>query len=201
MANRNARVIIPLALGIWLASIGIITLAPDGLEGPLFGLLVVSMAIAIPLVVLYLLSAGGWRALARSYRLGSPYQGDWQTCAAGAMAPVSVDDPRYARERAYFIGVLRVATDEGGLYLSTPVSRLPIFSAFFPPLLIPWREVVSARPYQARGWISGGGGDGIRARYDPNYTGTFIELRAGEALAFIQLPESVLAEHLPQLPG
>jgi hypothetical protein len=37
--------------------------------------------------------------------------------------------------------------------------------------------------------------------YDPNYTGTFIELEAGEPTVYIQLPETILGEGLHRLPG
>lgn len=35
--------------------------------------------------------------------------------------------------------------------------------------------------------------------YDPNYTGTFVELVVGEPPVFIQLPEKLLGEGTAQL--
>jgi hypothetical protein len=59
----------------------------------------------------------------------------------------------------------------------------------------------AARPYEARGWFRRDEpGALLEASYDPNYTGTFIELKIGEPPVFLQLPAGMLGEAASRLP-
>lgn len=202
MSNKNARVIIPLAVGVWL--LGILAFSA-GLPGPvtvaLTVALVVVMFVGIPLVVFYLIAETGWRALARQFRAREPFGGRWVTCATGQMAPVSVHSEAFQRSKTRFSGVLRVGATDDALYLSTLFTRIPAIGLFFPEVAVPWREVTRATKYQAPGWVSGRpAAGGIAATYDPNYTGEFLELEVGEPRTFIQLPLGILGKHSMDLP-
>jgi hypothetical protein len=199
--NRNAQVIIPFAIGVWLLGVVAFT---AGLP-PIFEVLfVVAFAVAVPLVVFYLMSAGGWRQLARPFRAEQPYSGEWVGCATGQMAIVSVDHPQFNQVKMRFVGgSLRVASTVEALHLKTIFTRLPLLGMFVPELRIPWSRVTRAREFEAPGWFAPLREPGtlLQVAYDPNYTGTFIELEAGEPTVYIQLPETILGEGLHRLPG
>lgn len=55
--------------------------------------------------------------------------------------------------------------------------------------------------YEAQGWVRPQQQPGtFQAEYDPNYTGTFVKLTAGDPPVFIQLPANVLGDGLSRLP-
>lgn len=197
-ASKNAKVVIPLAVAVWILGILVFeTGAPAVAEAAFF----VAFMIVVPLVVLYLLTETGWRTLSKSYPQRRPFNGRWQLCATGQMAMVSVDHPDYQRSKARFLGMLRVGASDEALYLSTLVSKLPVLSAFFPTVQILWTAVSSARGYEAGGWVAQQSGALLQATYDPNYTGTFLELQIGSPTVFIQLPRAILGDHVSRLPA
>lgn len=198
--NRNAKVIIPLAVAAWLGGIVVFRKGVPAIFEVLF---VVGFAIAIPVVVFHLIGEAGWRALARRYRAPAPFSGAWKACATGQMALVSVDHPEFHKVKMRFVGgSLRVATTAEALHLSTMVSGLPVFRWFFPSLQIPWTAVSKAHAFEAPGWFTPASEPGtlLQVAYDPNYTGKFIEMEVGDAPVFIQLPAAILGEGTARLP-
>jgi hypothetical protein len=77
-----------------------------------------------------------------------------------------------------------------------------LLAAFFPALRIPWSDVVSARTYEATGWVTPGSQPGtvFQAAYDPNYRGPFVELEVGYPPVYLQLPLSVIEEYVAAVP-
>ncbi len=200
MANRNARVIIPFVIVVWLAMIVVIQVdLPAAAEFVLF----LAIAVAIVVMVFYLMAAEGWSTLARLFRAREPFKGRWRACPTGQMALVSVDDPEFASRKLRLVGgTLRIATSDAGLHLSMLFGKIPLLGRFFPDVLIPWSAIKSARAYEAPGWFRPASAPGalLQAGYDPNYTGTFIELVAGDPPVFIQLSADMLGEGLARLP-
>jgi len=197
--NRNAKVIIPLAIA---AGLGGILVSRDGVPAVFEVAFGVAFAAAIPAAVFYLIGEAGWRALARRYRARVQYSGDWQLCATGQMARVSVDHPKFRKVKMRFVGgSLRVATTADALHLTTMFSGLPVLRWFFPSLQIPWAAVSKAHVFEAPGWFAPLREPGtlLRVAYDPNYTGKFIEMEVGEPPVFIQLPAAILGEGASRL--
>jgi len=192
--NRNAKVIVPLAIAAWL---GGILVSRDGVPAAFEVAFTIAFAAAIPVAVFYLIGEAGWRALAKRYRASVPFSGDWQPCATGQMARVSVDHPEFQKAKMRFVGgSLRVATTADALHLSTMVSGLPVLRWFFPSLQIPWTAVSKAHAFEAPGWYSPPREPGtlMQVAYDPNYTGKFIEMEVGDPPVFIQLPAALVGE-------
>lgn len=201
MANKNARVIIPLAIGVWV--LGILAFAaglPSALATALTVVLVLVMALGVPAIVFYLIAETGWNQLKRQYRAREPFVGTWTTVPTGQMALVSVHSDEFKRSKGRFTGTLRIGLADEALYLSTLFTRLPVIGLFFPTVAVPWREVVRARKYEAPGWVSARSAGAVAATYDPNYTGEFVELEIGEPRVFIQLPLGILGDHAAGLP-
>ena len=199
--NRNAKVIIPLAIAGWLVGM---LVSKAGVPVVFEVLFVVAFVVAIPVAVFYLIGEAGWRALARQYRAPVAFGGDWRLCATGQMAMVNVDHPDFHKVKMRFVGgSLRVATTAEALHLTTMVSGLPVLSWFFPCLQIPWAAVSKAHAFEAPGWFTPlvEPGTLLQAAYDPNYTGKFIEMEVGDAPVFIQLPAEILGEWVSRLPG
>lgn len=192
VANKNARVIVPSVLAAW----AVVTLLFVVGAPPVFTVLVViGLVVAIPVMVLYLLGEAGWRALAQQYRQHAPFEGQWTLVPTGQMALVSVDHPQFSRVKTRFVGgALRVATTEDALHLSTMFSTLPVLRWSFPALRIPWTAVTEAHAYEAPGWFRPLSQPGavLQVAYDPNYTGTFVEIEVGVPPVFIQLPAALL---------
>jgi hypothetical protein len=199
MPNKNARVIIPLALAIWL---GAIVLDQTDAPKAIYVALLVGFAVAIPLVVFYLMAEAGWSTLARRFRQIAPFNEAWRQCPTGYMALVNMDDPDYQSSKMGFISTLRVGTSAEALYLSMLFSKIPILGLFFPNVQIPWSTVRKARAFDAPGFFSANWNPGalVQVNYDPNYTGTFVELEIGEPPVFLQLPVSVLGDAIRRLP-
>ncbi len=197
--NRNAKVIIPLALAAWLGGILVFR---GGVPAVIEVAFVVAFAVTVPVVVFYLIGETGWRALAKRYRESVPFSGDWQACATGQMALVGVDHPEFRKVKMRFIGgSLRVATTTEALHLTTMVSGLPVLRWFFPSLQIPWTAVSKAHAFEAPGWFTPPSEPGtlLQVAYDPNYTGKFIEMEMGDPTVFVQLPAAILGENLSRL--
>lgn len=197
--NRSAKVIVPLALAGWAGGIAVFMTDVPAVFRVVY---IVAFAVAIPAVVLYLIAGTGWGALARPYRATVPFGGDWQSCPTGQMAMVSFDHPDFDKARMRFIGgSLRVAATADALHLTTMVSGLPVLRRFFPALRIPWGDVSRAHAFEAPGWVTPASEPGalLRLAYDPNYTGTFIEMEIGDPAVYVQLPAPMLGEGLPQL--
>jgi hypothetical protein len=118
------------------------------------------------------------------------------------MALVNMDDPDYQSSKMGFISTLRVGTSAEALYLSMLFSKIPILGLFFPNVQIPWSTVRKARAFDAPGFFSANWNPGalVQVNYDPNYTGTFVELEIGEPPVFLQLPVSVLGDAIRRLP-
>jgi hypothetical protein len=199
MPNKNARVIIPLALAVPL-----VVYILDKTEAPkaIYVAFLVGFAVAIPLVVFYLMAETGWSTLARRFRQSAPFNGAWRKCATGYMALVSVDDPDYQNSKMGFISTLRVGTTAEALHLSMLFSKIPILGLFFPNVQIPWPTVRKARSFEAQGFFSANPNAGalVQVNYDPNYTGTFVELEIGEPPVFLQLPAGILGDAIERLP-
>lgn len=199
--NRNAKVIIPLAVAAWL---GGILLSREGVP-PIFEVVFfVAFAIAVPVVVFYLIGETGWRALAKLYGTTEPDRIERQPCATGQMALVSVDHPEFHQAKMRFVGgSLLVATTADALHLATMVSALPVLRWFFPSLKIPWAAITKAHAFEAPGWFAPPSEPGtlLQVAYDPNYTGKFIEMEIGDPTVFIQLPAAILGKSLARLPG
>jgi hypothetical protein len=195
--NKNARVIIPLALAAPL-----VVFILDKTEAPkeIFVAFAVGFAVAIPLVVFYLMAETGWSTLAKRFQQGAPFNGAWQPCPTGYMALVSTDHPDYQSNKTGFISTLRVGTTADALYLSMLFSKIPILGTmFFPNVRIPWSTVRTARAFDAPGFFTKGDVVPVQVNYDPNYTGTFIELEIGEPPVFLQLPAAILGDAIERL--
>jgi hypothetical protein len=199
--NRNAKVIIPLVLAAWL---GDILVFREGVPAVFEVVYVAAFAIAVPVVVFFLIGEAGWRALAKRYRATVLFAGTWTLCPTGQMALVSVDHPEFHKVKMRFVGgSLRVATTADALHLTTLVSGLPVLRWFFPTLQIPWAAVSKAHAFEAPGWFTPASEPGtlLQVAYDPNYTGKFIEMEVGDPSVFIQLPAEILGEGVSRLPG
>lgn len=197
MPNKNAKVIIPLALTFPLVAFILDkTDAPKAMHVAFY----VSFALAIPLVVFYLMAEAGWSTLAKRFRQSAPFNGAWRQCPTGYMALVSMDDPDYQSSKMGFISTLRVGTTAEALYLSMLFSKIPILGLFFPNVQIPWSTVRTARTFDAPGFFKKGDVALVQLNYDPNYTGTYIELEIGEPSVFLQLPAGVLGDAMARLP-
>ena len=198
-SNKNAKVIIPVAIVAWLLAIPVFK---GGAPVVIQGAYVVAFAIGVLLMVFYLIAETGWRALAKSYREIVSFAGPWKPCATGQMALVSVHHPDFQRMKMRFVGgSLRVGITAEALYLSTLFSRLPILRLFFPTLQIPWSAVSKAHSFDAPGWFTPASEPGslLQVAYDPNYTGKFIEMEIGESPVFLQLSEDILGEAVSRL--
>jgi hypothetical protein len=192
MANNNARVIIPLAVSAWVGSL---VLTQPGVPSVAQVAGIVAFACAVPVAVFYLMSEMGWSALARRFRATRKFRGRWIACPSGQMAHVSVHDPEFERNRLRLVGgTLRVAAGDTALHLSMLFSRVPILGRFFPDVEIPWAAVTNVTAFEAPGWFRPASEPGalLQTGYDPNYTGTFVELEVGTPPVFIQLPEAAL---------
>jgi len=199
--NKNAKVIVPLAIAAWLAGIVVFK---GGVGAAFEVVFFVAFVIAVPCVVFYLIGESGWRRLAQRFRATEPYSGEWQLCATGQMALVNVDHADFHKVKMRFVGgSLRVATTPEALHLTTMASGLPVLRWFFPSLQIPWAAVSKAHAFEAPGWFTPASEPGmlLQIAYDPNYTGKFIEMEIGEPPVFIQLPAYILGENFSRLQG
>jgi hypothetical protein len=198
--NRNAKLIIPLAL---IAGAGGFVFSRQGVPTAVAAIFVLAFAIVVPGIVFYLIGEAGWRLLAKRYRAPAMRRSESHRCPTGQMARVGVDHPDFPKVKMRFIGSLRVATNADALHLSTLVSGVPVLRWFFPSLEIPWAAVSKAHEFEAPGWFRPGSQPGtmVQLAYDPNYTGTFVEMEVGEPPVFIQLPAWILGENLGRLPG
>lgn len=200
MGNKNARVIIPLAIAVWVLAILAFGVGlPSVVSVALTVLLVLVMAIGVPSIVFYLMADTGWNQLKKHFRAGDRFTGRWTTVPTGQLAMVSVHTEDFQRMKGRFTGTLRVGTTDDALYLSTLLTRIPVIGRFFPVLGIPWRDVTRATKYEAEGWTSKSGPGAVSARYDSGYTGEFVEIEIGEPRVFVQLPMSVLGSGATQL--
>lgn len=198
--NRNAKLIIPLAIAAWLVGI---VLSRDDVPVIFDALFIIAFAITVPVVVFYLIGESGWRALAKRFRATGSGPDNWQLCPTGQVALVSVDHPDFHKVKMRFVGgSLSVATSADALHLKTMFSGLPVLSQFFPRLHIPWAAISKARAFEAPGWFTPASEPGtlLQAAYDPNCTGKFIEMEIGEAPVFMQLPAWIFGEHFGRLP-
>lgn len=198
MSNRNASVIIPFVIVITLGSSALGQLqAPAAVQVAFY----VAVFLATPVLVFYLMAEQGWSTLGRRFPARRSFDGGWRPCPTGQMALVSVDDPAYVRTKLRLVGTLRLGTSPEALHLSMLYSRIPILGRFFPDVLIPWSAVTSARSYAAPGRFTPRSDPGalIQAGYDPNYTGTFVEIVVGEPPVFLQLPAAMLGDAMAHL--
>lgn len=194
--DRNARVIIPFALLAWL---GGILVFQDGVPELLRALFVASFAVSVPVVVFSLMARAGWSELAERHRTAAPFGGPWRSQPTAVMSHVGLDDPAFRSQQLRFIGgTLRVGVTAEALHLSTQLSRVPLLGLLFPELRLPWSEVRSARTYEAPGWYAPQREPGVlvQAAYDPNYTGTFVELAVGAPPVYLILPAGLLGDAL-----
>ncbi|MGQ0609403.1 MAG: hypothetical protein ACT4OQ_13215 [Chloroflexota bacterium] len=199
MASKNAKVIIPFVLVAWLGSVLLLQPGTPALVEVAF---FVAIGIAIPVMVFYLMAEMGWSSLAGRYRASEAFNGPWTPCPTGQMAHVSVHDPEFQRNKMRLVGgTLRIGTTSDALHLSMLFSKVPILGRFFPDVQIPWSAVTKATTFEAPGWFRPPSQPGtlFQAGYDPNYTGTFIELVVGEPPVFMQLPEKLIGEGMAHL--
>jgi hypothetical protein len=198
--NKNAQVIIPFVLVAWL---GALFLFQAGVPAVVQAAFIVAIALAIPVIVFYLMAEMGWSTLAKRFRARGSFDGPWRPAATGQMAHVSVFDPAFQRNKMRFVGgTLRIGTASDALHLSMLFSKVPILGRFFPDVDIPWSAVTTATTFEAPGWFTPQRDPGtiVQVAYDPNYTGTFVELVVGEPPVFIQLPADLLGEGMTRLP-
>ncbi len=195
--NRNAKFIIPLALGAPL-----VVFVLDRTDAPraVYVAFAIGFALAIPLLIFYLMAQTGWSMLAKRFRQSAPFNGAWRSCPTAYMAPVRMDDSGYERSKMGFISTLRVGTSAEALYLSMLFSRIPILGLFFPNVQIPWTAIGNARTFDAPGFFQKGDVVLVQVNYDPNYTGAFVELEIGEPPVFLQLPVGILGDAIRRLP-
>jgi hypothetical protein len=191
MLNKNARVIIPLALVFWLLAIVVFRTDTPPFVEIAFALIFVLTVLG---AVFYLIADMGWSPLAARYRSTGSFTGTWLLGATVHMSRVSVHHPQYARNVMRFIFMLRIGTSDHGLHLSTLLSRVPILGRLFPALHIPWSAVTKASTFEPPGWVRPPSEPGavLQIAYDPNYTGTFAELEIGQPPVFLQLPLNIL---------
>jgi hypothetical protein len=198
MPNLNARVIVPFAIVTWLVGIAIMRESVPGIVQAAF---FVAFALAVPTTVFWLMAEKGWSTLAKAHRAQVPFTGEWQACMSGRMSRVPFDHPEYPKQQLRVHSTLRVGISERALYLSMLFSKIPLLGRFFPDIEIPWSAIRNARAYEPSGWFRyDEPGTLVQARYDPNYTGTFVELEIGEPPVFLQLPAALLAAAEPRLP-
>ncbi|HYM52473.1 MAG TPA: hypothetical protein VEW45_03190 [Candidatus Dormibacteraeota bacterium] len=198
--NKNAKVIIPFVLVAWLGSLVVFRAGTPAVVGAAF---VVAVAVAIPVMVFYLMAEMGWSTLAKRFRVRGSFGGAWRAAATGQMATVSVFDPVFQRKKLRLVGgTLRLGTSREALHLSMLFSKIPILGRFFPDVQIPWSAVTTATTFEAPGWFTPlrDSGTILQVAYDPNYTGTFVELVVGEPPVFLQLPADLLGEGMTRLP-
>jgi hypothetical protein len=200
VTGKNAQVIIPLALAAWLGSL--VALRP-GVPVAAQAAFIGAFVVAVPTAVFYLMSEMGWSTLAKRFRARERFDGGWTGCPTGQMALVSVHDPEFARNKLRLVGgTLRLATTATALHMSMLLSKVPLLGRFFPEVEIPWSSITSAATFEAPGWFTPSHEPGTigQAAYDPSYTGTFVELVAGEPPVFIQLPAALLGDAQARLP-
>ncbi|HLF79082.1 MAG TPA: hypothetical protein VJB57_16495 [Dehalococcoidia bacterium] len=199
MSNKNAKVIIPTAIGAWVLFGVVFKSGTPPLVEVALG---VGFFVGIAVMVFYLMAEEGWSTLAKRYKSATRFTGSWQPCATAQMAMVSVDDPEFLRNRLRLISTLRVGTTPDALHLSMLFSKIPLLGMFFPDVQIPWPAISKARSYDAPGWVTPAQEPGalLNISYDPNYRGTFVELEAGQPPVFIQLPEAIFGDALSRLP-
>ncbi len=196
--NKIPRVVIPLAIGVWLLGIAVFKTGAPAVFETIF---VLAFVVAIPTIVFYLMAEQGWSTLAKRYRSTVPFTGTWQACPTGQLATVRVGHPEFNQRRLRLVSTLRVGTTPEALYLSMLFSKIPFLGRFFPDVRIPWAAINSARTYEAPGWFTPQRQPGtvFQAAYDPNYTGTFVELEVGRPPVFIQLPLPILGDAASRL--
>lgn len=191
--DRIAKIIIPLAIGAWLLGIAVSRTGTPAVFETIF---VLAFVVAIPTIVFYLMAEQGWSTLAKRYRSTAPFAGTWHACPTGQLATVSVNHPEFNQRRLRLVSTLRIGTTPETLCLSMLFSKIPFLGLFFPDVRIPWPAITSARTYEAPGWFTPQRQPGavLQAAYDPNYTGTFVEIEVGNPPVFIQLPLPILGE-------
>jgi hypothetical protein len=190
-----AKVVIPLAIGLWL--VGIFAFRP-GVPGWAKVAIAFAMAAAILFVVGFLfIGQSGWRKLAQAYPAKPPLPASWTVCPTAIMSQVSVEDPEHVRRRVRLNFILRTGCDANALY----ISARPIVSALLPTIRIPWSAIASARFFAAPGWTpTSNPGTLVQLTYDPGYKGRFVEIEIGEPHYFLQLPADLLSQAIPRLP-
>ncbi|MBI4206440.1 MAG: hypothetical protein HY527_15575 [Betaproteobacteria bacterium] len=72
----------------------------------------------------------------------------------------------------------------------------------FPTIELPWSAIASAKPFDAPSWVEpiAESGTVFQAKYDPGFTGEFIELETSEPKTFIRLPVYAIEEARSYLP-
>lgn len=198
--NKNAKVIIPFVLVVWVASLFLLR---PGTPVVVVAVFIGAMVIAIPVMVFYLMAEMGWSTLARKFHADGSFDGPWRAAATAQMANVSVFNPTFMRNKLRLVGgTLRLGTTSTALHLSMLFSKIPILGRFFPDVEIPWSEVTTATTFEAPGWFKPASQPGtiLQVAYDPNYTGTFVELVVGEPPVFIQLSADLLGDAMSRLP-
>lgn len=85
------------------------------------------------LVMYWIALVGGWRLLAKRFRLQGTFAGERWTGQSAAMRWLT----RYNR-------VLTVGADGAGLYMAPFI----LFRAWHPPLFVPWSEITDVRETQ-----------------------------------------------------
>ena len=200
--NRNAKVIIPFVIVVWL---GGIVVSREGTPEVVQALFAVVFAVGVVVIVFSLMARTGWDTLAERYRASEPHRGTWRPYPTAVMSRVSMLDPTFRSQQMRFIGgTLRVAASPDALHVRMLFAVLPIVGRLFPEVGIPWSAVTSARRYEAPGWYAPQRDPGtlVQAAYDPNFTGTFVELAVGDPPIFLQMPTDLLgAEAMARLPA
>jgi hypothetical protein len=199
VGNRNARLVIPLAVGVWLLAVAAtFPELPGALRRSAEIASIVAVMVGVPLVIGYLMGDAGWLMLREQFPPVGPFRGQWQPCPTAQMARVPMDHPDFRSSRLRLTSMLRVGVTEDALHLGTWFFWYPWVTSL---LQIPWSAVRSWRPFDAPGWVDASRDPGalVQATYDPGYRGPFVELEIGEPPVYLQLPRVLVEPALPRL--
>ena len=188
--------IVGAAIGFWLLG----TLITDKTPAWVVNAFGVVFFFSVAGLIAYLITRGtGWSALAKKYPEQTAHAGQWRKCRTFQMLAL---DSAGAFGTRFSGSIVSVGTSPGAMYISMPA----IVRFLFPTIQLPWSAIVSAKPFEAPGWVTPmvKPGTVFQAEYDPGFRGAFIELQTSEPKTLIRLPLYALEEaraHLPLSSG
>ena len=194
----NAKVIVPLAVGLWLA-ISLLSRYGGNHRTLLGAIVAVAALVGIPAVIAYLIAVqSGWRDLARRYPLFAPSTAAWRTCRTAIVSSLGKNEPGYQRSKVRLNFIVRVRSDGEALYVSTVRFLAPVL----PPLRIPWSAIARVRYFVPSGWndYSPTPGTLFQLNYDPGYNEPFVEIQIRDPMTFLQLPVALVQEAVAHFP-
>jgi hypothetical protein len=192
----NAKIIIPLAIALWLITPLFFSANLPGWAHALGG--IACFVVIAGVVAFLLVRQTAWHELAERYPVKLPVSGPWKTCRTAVIARVSLDDPSYEQQKVRLFFILRMAPGPDALNLAP----IPVLRPLVPALQIPWSAITHARVFDASGWVRAPSGPVgvVQVGYDPGYKGQFVELQLREPHVFLQLPLELLGEAAAHLP-